>query len=341
MKKLLSWLAVCVLFSGSLSAHAEKIKCANPNFCTFSSLSKAVSSTKSINNLVGHFDNKIKIVFSDIDGTIVPLGNNNTQPKTPHSAIISAEKLRKAQIPLILVTGRAPNEIQGIAKSIANDNTYFILLQGAQIINPKGQTIHEDYIKGEYVRNILNDFNRFKKANNLNSNFYMIINGKQYSTQPFVLPYNGEDVVVVKSLDDFGKNFYVAKFVVYEPDLQKCKLIQTHLKRNFPDFRVDMAGIGYVDITSDTATKGNAIKKLAGILGVDLKNAATLGDAENDISMLKEVRNSGGLSIAVGNAMDLVKENANFVTLPVYDGGFAKAIDKILDNNTLLQNRIK
>lgn len=339
MRKILYALAILVLLSSQSFTEAQEAKFTN-NCINSENSSIILNSPKSIDNLIGNFDHEIKIIFSDIDGTIVPLGSANVQPKTPQSAIETAKKLKKAHIPLILVTGRAPNEIQIIKKSMGN-NTYFVLLQGGQIVNPKGKTIYEDYIKGDDIRKIVDDFNCFKKENNLNSHFYMVIDGKQYSTEPFILPYNGASVIVVKSLNDLRKGFCAAKFAVYEPDLQKCKLIQQHFKKNFPDYRVDIAGVGYVDISSPTATKGNAIKRLANILKVDLKNAAACGDAENDITMLKLVRNSGGLAIVVGNAMDTVKINANFVTLPVYDGGFAKAVDKIIENNTLLKSKVK
>jgi len=76
-------------------------------------------------------------------------------------------------------------------------------------------------------------------------------------------------------------------------------------------------------------------------LGYDLKNAAALGDAENDISMLKLVRESGGVAIAVGNAFDSVKETANYVTLPVTEDGWSKAVNKIIENNKLLSQNKK
>ncbi len=51
---------------------------------------------------------------------------------------------------------------------------------------------------------------------------------------------------------------------------------------------------------------------------------------KNDISMLKLVKDQGGLAVAVGNAMPKTKNSANFTTAPVTQDGFAKAIDKII-----------
>ena len=115
-------------------------------------------------------------------------------------------------------------------------------------------------------------------------------------------------------------------------------MVKDYLSKAFPNYNIVISGEYFCDVSSKTATKGNAIKKMAQILGVDLKNVAVFGDAENDISMLKQVKSSGGVSVAVGNAMPSVKESASFVTLPVTQGGFAKAIDEIFINNELLHN---
>ncbi len=71
----------------------------------------------------------------------------------------------------------------------------------------------------------------------------------------------------------------------------------------------------FCTVTGPTAIKGEAVKRLAKTLNVDLKNAAVFGDAENDISMLKLVKEKGGLSVVVGNAMQ--KQETMPILLPL------------------------
>lgn len=298
-------------------------------------------SLKPIKDLVGNYDNEVKVIFSDIDSTIVPLGNKAMQPKTPESAVLAADKLKKSGVNLILTTGRAPNEIDEIANALGSDNTYFILLQGAAIMDPDKKIIYEDYINKKDAKKIIKSFEAFKKKKGLNSEFYCVINGEQYSNKPFVLPYNGRSVKVFKNLDELGKNVAVSKFGIYEPDVRKNKLIQDYLTKSFPNLIIYVSGSGYCDISSATATKGNAIKILSEKLGIDLKNAAVFGDAENDLTMFKVVKSSGGLTIAVKNAMLILKQNADYVTSSVYEGGFAKGVDEITKNNALLETCVK
>ena len=63
-------------------------------------------------------------------------------------------------------------------------------------------------------------------------------------------------------------------------------------------------------------------KKLAEILGVTIPETMAIGDAENDLSILKEA----GLSVAMGNAVPEVKEVCDVVTGDCEENGWAEAI---------------
>lgn len=336
MRKTVYFFAALILFFNPASVNAELKNVSKQSIAEH----QITQSPKSIVSFVGSYDKEIKFVFSDVDGTIVPLSDNGVQPMTPQSASVAAKKLRDANIPFVIVTGRAPNEIQVLAKPLGNNNTYFILLQGGEIRNPKWEVIYQDFIKGDDAKAILKSFEKYRDVNKFNSQFYMVVDGDQYSDQPFVLPYNGKRVKV-KQLDDFEKGFSVGKIGIYEPDLKKCKMIQEYLKKQFSGYRVDISGVGYCDISSATATKGNAIKKLSGILNIDLGSTAVFGDAENDLSMFKLINKEGGLTISVANGMDILKQNSDYVTDTVWAGGFAKGVDKILENNARLNCRCK
>lgn len=305
--------------------------------CHPSSTVSYTASSKSIDNLVGHFDNKIKIIFSDIDGTLMPLDKTAPYGKMPESIGQSIQKLKQAQIPLILVTGRSSWEAKLIAKKINNENTYIIAQQGAEINDPNGQMIYQDNINNKDFRKIFKSIKSFNKFHKQTSKFFFFIREKSYSNENTKFPYCNEDIKIFKSLNDLESNFTSSKIVLYNPNIEELKLLQLQLRKKFLNYNVVITSDCTCDVTSLTATKGNAVKKLADILGVDLKNVAVFGDSENDISMLKQVKASGGLAIAVENATNAVKENANFITSSVYENGFVKAVDKILENNVHLK----
>jgi hypothetical protein len=82
----------------------------------------------------------------------------------------------------------------------------------------------------------------------------------------------------------------------------------------------------YLDITPPGQNKGTFVQAVARRLGISTDNVATLGDMHNDVAMFK----TSGVSFAMGNANDDVKQCATYVTATNENEGFAKAIDRML-----------
>ena len=83
---------------------------------------------------------------------------------------------------------------------------------------------------------------------------------------------------------------------------------------------------GFGEITPSEASKGQALRKLCGMLGISIENVLSLGDSDNDLSMLQ----AAGLGIAMGNAPKWIKRAADEVTDPNEQDGAAKAIIKYI-----------
>jgi transaldolase len=82
----------------------------------------------------------------------------------------------------------------------------------------------------------------------------------------------------------------------------------------------------YLDVTNPDANKGVVIERLSRYLKIPLERIAVLGDQANDVLMF----NKSGLSIAMGNADDEVKRQANFVTTSYSEEGFANAVEQVI-----------
>jgi Cof subfamily protein (haloacid dehalogenase superfamily) len=79
----------------------------------------------------------------------------------------------------------------------------------------------------------------------------------------------------------------------------------------------------YLDVTNPHANKGGVVEYLAQHYKMDQAEIAVLGDMPNDVPMFEKA----GMSIAMGQASDEVKAQANFVTASYEDEGFAKALE--------------
>ncbi len=66
----------------------------------------------------------------------------------------------------------------------------------------------------------------------------------------------------------------------------------------------------YMEIFPSEAGKGSAVKRLADLLGLDIKDTYAAGDEQNDISMIE----AAGTGIAMINGTDIVKKSADVIT---------------------------
>lgn len=83
---------------------------------------------------------------------------------------------------------------------------------------------------------------------------------------------------------------------------------------------------GALEVTSPAAGKLEAVRFLAGRLGLPLDKVMALGDSGNDAALLA----GAGLGVAMGNAPDFVKLAAKAVTASNVEGGAAQAIRRWL-----------
>jgi len=114
-----------------------------------------------------------------------------------------------------------------------------------------------------------------------------------------------------------------------ELSLDFCKILlygpteeQNTNYRGIDGLEVLSSGAGFLDIMAKGSTKGAAVQALAQHLEIPIENIAVFGDHENDISMFR----SGALAIAMGNAQEIVKKEAHYITAPNTESGVAKAI---------------
>ena len=82
----------------------------------------------------------------------------------------------------------------------------------------------------------------------------------------------------------------------------------------------------YLEVIPKVINKGQGIRDICAVLGIDPSEVISFGDAANDIPMLREA----GMGVAMGNAAEAVKTAANMVTLSNNADGIAAALEKLL-----------
>ena len=100
--------------------------------------------------------------------------------------------------------------------------------------------------------------------------------------------------------------------VDYEPGLM-ARMPQCVSGRWHPEF---------TDITANGADKGKGILAMARHEGFDVSRTMAFGDGGNDTSMIWQA----GVGVAMGNAIDELKQQADYVTTSVDDDGILNAL---------------
>ncbi len=82
---------------------------------------------------------------------------------------------------------------------------------------------------------------------------------------------------------------------------------------------------GYAEIVQAGYTKAGAIAVVLDALNIKPENSIAMGDSLNDYDMIEKA----GIGVAMGNAIEEIKNIATFVTGHVNDAGVATALEKI------------
>jgi Cof subfamily protein (haloacid dehalogenase superfamily) len=78
----------------------------------------------------------------------------------------------------------------------------------------------------------------------------------------------------------------------------------------------------FTDITAKQADKGQGLLAIAKQAGLDPAFTMAFGDGGNDLSMIR----TAGIGVAMGNALDSLKQEADYITTSVDDNGIRHAL---------------
>ena len=109
-----------------------------------------------------------------------------------------------------------------------------------------------------------------------------------------------------------------------ERDLAVRERELTAIARQFPELAVSSSIYYNIEVNSQDAQKGRALRELCAYLGVDPACAMAFGDGLNDVSMLRDA----GVGVAMGNASDRVKAAANLTAPTNEDDGVARIVER-------------
>ena len=117
-----------------------------------------------------------------------------------------------------------------------------------------------------------------------------------------------------------GRDVQKIQLFLTDPALRLTLLRQ--LGGQFEGLCVSSSVPNNIEINSTDANKGEALRKLAAHLGLDISRTMAIGDGLNDLSMLR----AAGVGVAMENACPEAKQAADYVTGSCDESGVAAAI---------------
>lgn len=268
-----------------------------------------------------------KLVALDMDGTLLKK-DKSISPRTL-KAIMGA---RDKGVKIVLATGRPVKGIHSYLNYLGldNDDDYAVTYNGSAVQTGKsGKILFERFMSGSDLHYIYSlsqkfgvNFHAFDGEGNLltpKPNQYTDVEASINKIEAKIM-----DMSQVKPEDKIIK-------VMIVDDAKKLDEVYKQLPEDiFVKYSVMRSAPIFLEFLNPTINKGLGVSFLSDELGIKREEVIAIGDAGNDIDMIKYA----GLGVAMGNAFPEVKEAADYITVTNEEDGVAEVIEKfVLSDN--------
>jgi len=262
----------------------------------------------------------IRFLLSDMDGTLL-LPDHSLNQRT----IEAVRSLREAGVLFSLATGRPPKAMLQQIEALGVDLPT-AAFNGGTIVNPDGSLLVAHYLPATAALTALALF-----ADLPDIEVWLFSGGDWLLKDPHrpMVPREqhglGYPPVVVESFEPYLER--IDKIVAASNNAELLIELEAQLLPKVEgQAQVSRSQPIYLDVTAMQANKGAALATLAEFLGVSLEQTAAMGDGGNDPAMFHRA----GLSIAMGQAEEAVKLQADVVTGANTEDGAAQAIERYI-----------
>ena len=263
---------------------------------------------------------KIKLVASDIDGTLI---KDSTPDLYPEMAAAIRE-LTKRGILFCAASGRQYQSIRNVFRD-AGDGFAVIAENGAQI-RYKEQDISVTPMKRADVEDIMQQLRQYYGTCDVivsTANGSLIESRNQEFIDLITYGYHNEFRQVKDILEEDAQ---IIKIAIYQKksirELGEGTLIPMWKDK----VKVCMAGEDWVDFMAASVDKGNALRFIQDHFHITKEETMAFGDNNNDIGMME----AAGESYAVENAREEVKAAAKHVCPSYLEKGVYQVVRELL-----------
>ena len=260
-----------------------------------------------------------RLVATDMDGTML----NAESEITPHTKETIHKAIEKGVV-FTLCTGRA---LRGVKKYIdrLNLDEYVITNNGAVIVHSRtGEIMYNRIMDREEARRV------YDIAVEKGAMFILWSQNRLYASEIGEKSRFYENITSAKAapIEDFEQLLAdgITKMLWYEDLEWLDKRIEELKEENFQATTFVKSRPFFMEFFSNKASKAIAMEKLGEKYGITRDAMIAIGDQTNDLPMIEYA----GLGVAMGNAVDAVKEKADYITDTNTEEGMAKVLEKFI-----------
>lgn len=244
-----------------------------------------------------------KALVVDFDRTLI-ISKDAFPSQKVKEAILKARK--EKGIHVSIATARPFNKIERICKELGLTG-YCIVSGGAQLVDVKtGENYYEYVLDHEKTLSICREIQRIDPSVIL----WVQDDGQD---QMFTADYKPhKPFTIVANALPSSLAIKIRKQLSEHPDVFCTRV---------PSFAPKLVD---VNISHKNATKQHGIETLAKLYGISKKEIVGVGDGYNDYPLLR----ASGVKVAMGNAVEQIKEIADYVAPSVDDDGLVAVINK-------------
>lgn len=281
----------------------------------------------------------IKLIASDLDGTLIDRNNNISQKNFE-----AIDKIHKQNIEFAICTGKSYSVSKKICEQF--NASYGIFGNGTQIIDLRtGKELLRNTLSKEDLLFVTTLAKRFNLHIHLYTDNEIITEELKYmDLRNFILRFkNSNDSLnfnIVNNILDYVEKYHIEVFSAVIStenttllDFQHLLSINNNIVYTFINKRgkyrdnIINKDYEYLNISPKHINKNEALNFLGNHLDISKKNILAIGDNVNDLEMVRE----SGIGVAVNEAYDELKNVATYVTKStVTEGAFAEAIHKFI-----------
>lgn len=244
----------------------------------------------------------VKIIFFDIDGTLIDVNKKAISDKTVETLL----RLKENGVKICIATGRAPGSVP---KFDGVDFDAFLTFNGSYCFNSSDVILSTPIPKVD-VEKMIKNATRINRPVSIAGKDRVVANG----TDKDLSDYFGFAKQETPVSDDFDE---VLKGEIYQMMMGGRKDEYDDILKDVENARITAWWDRAVDIIPANGGKGKGIEAILEYYGIDRSESMAFGDGGNDIEMLQTV----GTGVAMGNALDNVKAIADEICGTSADDG--------------------